>query len=78
MNTTANWMIGHQLPNGPMVFGSPNVTEVLTKDGLNYFVNIGWIPGCDLVDCQDAANPIADDLSIATSHILWETYTNCK
>ena len=78
VNTTATWMIGHQLPNGPMVSGWPNLTEVLTKNGLNYFMNIGWIPGCDLVDSQDAANPIADDPSIATSDILWETYKNCK
>ena len=77
VNTTANWMIGHQLPNGPMVSGSPNITEVLTKQGLNYFMNIGWIDGCNIVDSQDPAKPIADDPSIATSDILWETYANC-
>lgn len=77
VNTTANWMIGHQLPNGPMVSGSPNITEVLTKHGLNYFMNIGWLDGCNMVDSQGPANPIADDPSVATSDILWEIYANC-
>lgn len=30
VNTTANWMVGHQLPNGPMASGSPYIITVVT------------------------------------------------
>lgn len=78
VNTTADWMISHQLPSGPMTSTSPNITQVLTAKGLNYFMNIGWIPGCTLVSSQDPAHPIAGDQSIATRDILWSTYNNCR
>ncbi|KAF6237954.1 hypothetical protein HO173_004155 [Letharia columbiana] len=77
VNTTADAMIGTQLPNGPMTSGTPNSTEVVTVKGLNYFINIGWIPGCVAVDSQNPANPIASDQSIATRDILWQTYNDC-
>ena len=57
---------------------TPNSTEVVTGKGLNYFMNIGWIPGCVAVNSQDPANPIASDQSIATRDILWQTYNDCK
>ena len=71
-------MIGTQLPNGPMKPLTSNSTEVVKVKGLNYFMNIGWIPGCVAVDSQIPANPIASDQSIATRDILWETYNGCK
>ena len=65
------------MPNGPMTSSNANLTEVLTKDGLNYFMNIGWIDGCTVVGSQDPAHPVPNDPSIATADLLWDTYNNC-
>lgn len=69
--------------NSVMKPDTRNITQVLRKggqsgSGVTYMMNIGWIPGCDIVKEQDARNPVPDDQSIGYRVLLTDNYYMCK
>ena len=55
-----------------------NITEVYGVGGLNYIMNVGWIPGCNAIASQSVANPIPYDSSVGVQTLLSETFSECK
>ena len=59
---------------------SSNITQVYNGDDKVLVMNIGWIPGCDLVKSEVADNPLgkSGDNTVSYSKIIADTYTQCK
>ena len=67
------------VPANPMSTNSPNFTEV-TKHGVTYISNVGWIPGCDLFPHQDPTaqySPSGGGQALAYQQIIINTYEKC-
>ncbi|MCJ1279823.1 hypothetical protein MMC21_007647 [Puttea exsequens] len=58
---------------------SSNITQVYNGDDKVLVMNIGWIPGCDLVKSEVADNPLgkSGDNTVSYSKIIADTYTQC-
>lgn len=80
--------MANQLPGGKMTSASANITQFLREgasggqggNGVVYFMNIGWIPGCKDYDSQVIDNPLghSGDDTISYGTLLMNTYNKCE
>ncbi|KAL9108961.1 MAG: hypothetical protein Q9227_006357 [Pyrenula ochraceoflavens] len=65
-----------------MTKSHPNVTQVLRDGGkrgkgVNYMMNVGWIPDCTVTNQQDLENPVPDDQNVSWGDLLKNNYYKC-
>ena len=88
VETTAKY-IGYKTNSQTMNSVSAYITQMYapTVDcgcyaykGLQYFMSIGWIPGCTLYDAQVVDNPLgkSGDNTRNSMQLLTDTYNDCK
>ena len=59
---------------------SPGASGTGPVKGVQYFMNIGWVPGCTAYESQYAENPTGVNGASSVSYItlLTDTYRNCE
>ena len=75
---SATQFVNTQLPNTNLSAGMGNITEVYGYGGLNYIMNVGWIPACDAISSQSVANPIPSDPTVGVHTLLLDAFLDCK